>query len=77
MKKKEFSRDENGRVTMSTENLKIVCENDRLYSEPSLNDILYLHYKGFNKIGNLDEYTNLHSITLNNNGFTKIEGLEY
>ena len=48
-----------------------------LYSTPSINDKIYLHYKGFKRIENLDEYTGLKAIWLEGNGFTKIEGLEH
>lgn len=36
--------------------LKKLCRSDfkQYYSTPELNDILYLHYKGFEKIANLD-----------------------
>lgn len=35
--------------------LKKLCKSDfkQYYSTPELNDILYLHYKGFEKIDNL------------------------
>ena len=40
---------------ISKEFLKKLCRSDfrQYYSTPALNDILYLHYKGFEKIDNL------------------------
>ena len=61
---------------MNKKNLRLICEKDELYDNPDLNEKLYLHYKGFDKIENLDEYINLRALWLNNNGLTKIEGLE-
>jgi dynein assembly factor 1 len=45
------------------------------YTTPSLNDCLYLHYKGFDRIENLEEFTGLKVIYLEGNGLGKIEGL--
>ena len=61
---------------MTPKLLRQYCKDNGLYSTPSINDKIYLHYKGFKRIENLDEYTGLKAIWLEGNGFTKIEGLE-
>lgn len=45
------------------------------YSTPYLNDCLYLHYKGFDKLENLEEFTGLKVIYLEGNGLEMIEGI--
>lgn len=62
---------------MTKDFLKKLCKQDKLYTTPSINDKLYLHYKGFSKIENLDEYTGLKVIWLEGNGLGKICGLEH
>jgi dynein assembly factor 1 len=45
------------------------------YSTPELNEILYLHFKGFRKIENLEQFPLLKVVYLESNGILKIEGL--
>lgn len=63
-------------MEMTKPHLKKLCREQDLYSTPYLNDRLYLHYKGYKRIQNLDEYTGLKVIWLEGNGFVKIEGLD-
>jgi dynein assembly factor 1 len=63
-------------VIMDKKELKKDCVKNGQYSTPALNDKLYLHYKGYHRIENLEEYTGVRALWLEGNGFTKIEGLE-
>ncbi|KAK1739586.1 putative dynein axonemal assembly factor 1 [Skeletonema marinoi] len=66
-----------GLPVMSREELlKVALENGG-YSTPSLNDTLYLHYKGYRRIENLDKYDGLKSLWLHSNGFERIENLSH
>ena len=64
-----------GLPVMTKEELVSVALEHGGYSTPSLNDTLYLHFKGYQRIENLDEYTGLKSLWLHSNGFGKIENL--
>ncbi|KAJ3310310.1 Dynein assembly factor 1, axonemal [Boothiomyces sp. JEL0838] len=68
--------DEKGNTLMTLAYLKQLCKEQKVYQTPELNDILYLHFKGFSKIENLDLYTGLKSLWLEGNGISKIENIE-
>ena len=61
---------------MDPKQLRKDCQKNGQYSTPHLNDKLYLHYKGYSKIENLEEYTGVKAMFLEGNGLTKIEGLD-
>nr|CCA15133.1 conserved hypothetical protein [Albugo laibachii Nc14] len=64
-------------IEMDRATLRRICRETDLYSTPSVNDRLYLHYKGFRCISNLEEYIGLKALWLEGNGLLKIEGLDH
>jgi len=60
---------------MTPRALRDICDKLKLYRTAHLNDKLYLHYKGWTKIQNLEAYTGLRCVWLEGNGLDKIEGL--
>ena len=60
---------------MTKDEIRLTCIENDGYESPELNDKLYLHFRGFKRIENLDEYTSCKAIWLDSNGFEVIENL--
>jgi len=67
--------DDNGLPIITKKFLKDLCEALSLYTTPSLNDSLFVHHKGFQKIENLEDYCNLKILYLDHNSIKTIENL--
>ncbi|XP_030376809.1 dynein assembly factor 1, axonemal homolog [Scaptodrosophila lebanonensis] len=61
---------------MTQKGLRDLCKRDKLYQTPRLNDVLYLHYQGFQYIECLEEYTELKCLWLECNAISEIQGLD-
>ena len=63
--------------TMTKKEIENSCSANGGYSTPKLNDTLYLHHKGYQRIENLEEFTGLKSLWLHSNGLGKIENINH
>jgi len=61
---------------MTTESIREMCVANGGYRTPCLNEKLYLHFKGYVKIENLEEFSAAKCIWLEANGLQRIENLE-
>jgi dynein assembly factor 1 len=62
-------------MEMTRSTLRDICAQSKLYRTPSLNDKLYLNFKGFTHIAELDEYSNLKALFLEGNALQSLSGL--
>lgn len=61
---------------MTPQSIRALCKKNDLYLNPSLNDVLYLHFQGFDEIACLEDYTQLKCLWLESNAIARIQGLE-
>ena len=73
--KPQPEKDQNGFRIITEDFCKKLCYYNGGYDSPKLNVNLYLHFQGFRKIQNLDNFSNLQVLYLENNSINKIEGL--
>ena len=64
-------------LAMTLKALKDECKKHKLYQTPHLNDKLYLHYKGWERLSEdlAEHYTGVKALWLEGNGFQHIENL--
>ena len=73
----EEEEDEDDGVHMTKKAIVESCRKHDGYIVPEINDTLYLHYEGYPRIKNLEEYVNLKVLWLNNNQITRIENISH
>jgi hypothetical protein len=68
--------DDKGFTLMTPQYLVQLCKEQKGYVTPKLNDVLYLHYKGFSRVSDaLRAYTGLKSLWLENNALSELDHL--
>ena len=60
---------------MTHASLLDACKEHDLYRTPYINDKLYLNFKGYARIENLEEYTGLKALFLEGNAFETLDGI--
>ena len=63
-------------VTMSNDAIRLCIKRQEFIDDACLLQRLYLHHKGFNRIKNLDSFTQLKVLFLESNSLTTIENLD-
>lgn len=75
-KKPEPEKDSKGQNIITKKFLRKLCEYDELFETPHLNKHLYLHFMSLLDIRELEEYTNLRVLWLENNMISEVKNLE-
>jgi dynein assembly factor 1 len=74
--RERFQQERKGQIPkMDAETLREICLENDGYENPELNDNLYAHFRGFQKIEGLEKYFNLKALWLESNGLSRIENL--
>jgi dynein assembly factor 1, axonemal len=71
----QASQLEAGLPVMTPLAIREAALDDNGYETPELNDRLYLHFKGYRRIENLEAYTKVKALWLGSNGLEKIENI--
>lgn len=74
-KKAQPVYDDKGLKIITKKYLRELCEELELYTTPALNDKLYLHFQGFSRIDDLDEFVNLTALYLDHNCIRHVDNL--
>lgn len=61
--------------SMTSASIIKLCKKNRLYVTPHLNDVLYLHYQGYQRIESLEPYVGLKCLWLESNAIDELSGL--
>lgn len=74
----EPEKEEDGSLALTNKYLYTLIQSDKrlYYRTPELNEKLYLHYKGFHKIKNLEQFTDLKCLYFEGNGCKSMLGME-
>ena len=74
----EAERGEDGSLNLTNKYLRDLFRKEprRYYRTPCLNDKLFLHYKGFSNVKNLEQFINLKCLYFEGNGCRSLTGLE-
>ena len=68
--------DKDGLPEMSPAAVRLACLEHDGYETPALNTKLFLHFKGFRAVENLEPYTEVRTLFLESNGLSQISGLD-
>ncbi|KAL7749118.1 hypothetical protein RI367_005523 [Sorochytrium milnesiophthora] len=68
--------DDKGFTLMTLPYLQQLCKDQGGYNTPELNDKVYLHFKGFSRIENIERFTGLKSLWLEGNAISAIENID-
>ena len=71
------AEEDGGLPRMTPEELRQTCLENEGYEAPELNDRLFLHFRGFRCIENLEPYTQVKAMWLDSNGLTTIERINH
>lgn len=77
-REEEDEKEPDGSLRLTNKYLRemIKKEPKKYYRTAYLNDKLYLHYKGFRYIRNLEQFTDLKCLYIEGNGLRSLKGLE-